>query len=394
MPAHSWDTIIVRFGGEIGIKAIWTRKQYERHLTQNIKAVLKHYNLTYSAFIKKAGRLYIKTDKPEEASRKLSKVFGVSSLSPAAETSSELHNILDTSLQVARTRFKPRKTFAVRCRRVGEHAYTSQDICEKAGDLLRASLPELKLRVNLTRPQQTLHIEVREERAYVFTEIINGVGGLPLGTQPKLVCLIEGDARSAVACWMTMKRGCPPVLVHFQETSQIKKANIKEAKTAARKLMDWNFGFVRRLHVIENESFSKKRSLTCSDQLINLLVKRLILRVSRLIAEETHAEGIVVGDTIESDASHSIHAFRLQDEAVVDYPVYRPLIGLDAAEIEKTAKLIGFKKASNKRAKKRVEPRTAEANKLDLETLHKAENEVNMKRLVERALKSHRVVTL
>jgi thiamine biosynthesis protein ThiI len=378
LPIPALDTVIVRFGGEIGIKALWTRKQYERRLTSNIKAVHKHYRIPASAFIRKAGRLYIKTDHADESAQRLSRVFGVSSVSPAVETSSKINNILETSTQLAKSMLTHNSSFAARCHRVGKHPYTSQDICEKVGEHILKQLPNLKLHVNLTKPDHTLQVEVREEKAYIFTQIIKGPGGLPLGTQPKLVCLLKGDIQSTAACWMTMKRGCPPVLIHYSDTS------LAETKVQARKLMEWNIGFPRKLHVMKlNRSLSNEKN--------SLIKKRLMLLVAQRIAEMKKAEGIVAGDTLDNDVGKILHAFKLEDEAVKGFPVYRPLIGLDAPEINDIATRIGFTKPQTKQMKIKTEAKAA--SKRHEPPRHRADT-VNLEKAVDETLKSLRILEI
>jgi len=385
----SFDTVIVRFGGEIGIKAPYTRKQYERRLANNIKAALKHYNISYSAFVKKPGRLYIKTHQAEETAQKIHYVFGVSSLSPAIERSSNLDDIINSGVQFTRSKFAPRKSFAVRCRRVGKHLYTSQDLCARVGEGILASLPKMKLHVDLKHPEQTLQVEVRDESAYLFNNVIKGVGGLPLGTQPKLVCLLKGDVSSAVACWMTMKRGCPPILVHFADSLMKSQRSIEQARRMARILMNWNIGFPRKLRVFSYNDDAQKICEEYPLELAWLVRKRVMLRTAERIAETMNAEGIVTGDTLGKKATQTIHSFRIQDEAVKGFPVYRPLIGLNEAETAETAQAIGMGKS----VKEKVEHMESEV-KVKIEEIKKVERSLRVEKLVDEAVKSLRTLEL
>jgi len=384
-----FDTVIIRFGGEIGIKAPMTRKQYERRLTTNIKAALKHYAISYSAFNRKPGRLYIKTHQTEKVAKQLSRVFGVQSVSSAIETSSNLDDMLDNSLKVANSRFVHGKSFAVRCHRVGKHHYTSQDICSRVGEHLRVSLSKLKLRVDLEHPKQTLHVEIRDEHAYVFTQIIKGPGGLPLGTQPKLVCLLKGDAESTVACWMTMKRGCPPIFVHIANSITERQENINEVKVTAQALMKWDIGFPRKLRVAQYHLDLQKITERHTSKMTALICKRLMLQTAHRIAEAENAEGIVTGDMLEEKATQTIHSLRFQDEAVKGVPVYRPLIGLSKTETAEIAKTIGLKKRLKEETKQHM-PRDT----MEHEETKKIERELKVEKLVEEAVKSLQTLKL
>jgi thiamine biosynthesis protein ThiI len=395
LPRLKFDTVIIRFGGEIGIKADWTRKLYERRLITNIKAVLKKHAISHTTFVRKFGRLYIKTTQAEEAAKKLTRVFGISSLSPALETTSNLNNILDISTRLASLRFKKGKSFAVRCHRIGTHQYTSQEVSRQLGSSILSQLPQLKLKVNLTSPDQVLHVEVREDKAYVFTDVFKGAGGLPLGTQPKLICLMKDDTSSAVACWMTMKRGCPSVLVYFQETERTNKSSLKKATTAAKTLMEWSTGFPRKLYVVKTKENFQKPNQNYPATLKSLLRKRLMLKIAQGMAKMKNAEGIVTGDTIQKkETAQTLHAFRIQDEAAKDYPVYRPLLGLDPNEIEQLAQKIGLTKTAPQKVRHKAENKKAQAAPIRLDEITQIEKELNTQKTVDLAIKSSRVLEI
>ena len=386
MSASLFDTVIVRFGGEIGIKAPFTRKQYERRLNINIRASLKHHRVSYSALSRIPGRLYIRTNRAEETAQKLSQVFGISSLSPAFVTSSSLDEILNASTQLANRCFKKRDSFAVRCHRVGKHPYTSQEVCARVGEHILSSLKKLKLTVDLTNPKRSLQLEIRDQKAYLFTDIIKGAAGLPLGTQPKLVCLLDHDARSAAACWMTMKRGCPQVLVNIAEslTSSRKKAGRLE-KTA-KTLMEWSIGFPPRLRIACFNG-SVEKTLAKHPSELALVRKRLMLRIAQRIAEATRAEGIVTGDSFGKNAVQSVHSFRILDEAVKGLPVYRPLLGLGDDEITSMAEKIGLKTVMRKAEQLDTEP----AMELGLREI---EHKLDTEKIIDDTIKSIKTIEL
>jgi len=382
-----FDTVIVRFGGEIGIKAAWTRKLYERRLIANIKAALKRHSISYAQFVRKFGRLYIKTGQPEEVALELSRIFGIASTSPATETTSDLNNIVDISLKLAKSRLKKEQSLAVRCHRVGKHPYTSQEVCSQVGETLLTKLPSLKLSIDLTQPDLALNIEVREDKAYVFTDIIKAVGGLPVGTQPKLMCLLKGDMSSAVACWMTMKRGCPPILINFQEDADAER-NLKRALEASQKLLEWAIGFPRRLYVVEPSREFVLAIEKHPSELRDLLSRRFMRHVAGHLAHRWGAEGIVTGDSLRNGAFQSLHVFRIENEATGDYPVYRPVLGLDSQEIAETASRIGFEAATSQKTNEKPATKMTEEDRIDLEDVKRIEEDVGIDTMVEASLKS------
>ncbi len=338
-----FDTVIIRFAGEIGIKAAWTRKLYERHLVNNIKAVLKHNRIHYESINRTFGRIYLKTEEVQSISIGVINVFGISSISPAIETTSKMGDIIDVCVRVAESKFRKNGSFAVRCRRVGEHQYTSQEVCRQVGRQILNAFPQLSLRVNLGHPECTMGVEIRDNRTFIFTESIKGTGGLPLGTQPKLVCLLTDDINSAVACWLTMRRGCPPVLVHFDDSPSINNDQLDAVLTHAQTLSEWSIGFPKRLKIIPNSKNLAETIAKYPKELTSLINRRFMFRLAERIAESENAEGIVTGETIGNNPTLTLHNFRMEDEASKKYPVYRPLQGFEPSETADFAGRIGIK---------------------------------------------------
>ncbi len=379
-----FDIVIVRFAGEVGIKAAWTRKLYERRLISNIRAVLKHSGIHCESINRAFGRIYLKTDEAQTVSQKLSRVFGVSSVSAAVETTSKLEDIIDTSVPVAGARFRRANSFAVRCRRVGEHAYTSQDVCRQVGRRILDAYPQMGLRVNLTHPDITLGVEVRDSDAFIFADSVKGAGGLPLGTQPKLVCLLTNDVNSAVASWLTMRRGCPSVLIYFDDSSFDKTNRLDSVLSQAQAISEYALGFPRELRIISNGQNLKKIVAKCPNDLVSLVCSRMMFRIAELIAESQRAEGIVTGETFSDKPVETLRRFRLEDSVVRNYPIYRPLQGLDNAQIAELAQKIGIRPMTP--SEKRVKDTLGTINPKELESLE--EKMLKLEGMIEASLNS------
>jgi len=388
-----FDIVIIRLGGEIGIKAAWTRKMYERRLIGNIKAVLKYYDIPHEALNRRFGRLYLKTSQAQSASQRLARVFGVSSVSPALKTTSKLSDIIDKSVQVAGSTLKKRSSFAVRCRRVGEHTYTSQDVCREVGRHVLDTYSEHGLRVDLKSPDTTLSVEVREDEAYIFTDVMRGVGGLPLGAQPKAVCLLNENIGSAVACWMVMKRGCPILPLHFSEDPAFINEDTDRALKAAKTLFEWAMGFPRKVGIVSHGLNLAQIEQNCPKKLKSVLSKRVMYRVAKRVAEMEHAEGIVTGESINEAAGQALHVLSLQDEAAEPFPVHRPLIGLDAAEIEELARKIGIHDVVVQKVDVSEAPLKTEVA-ISREEVSQAEENLNIDELVKRSVEAIKTLSL
>jgi len=389
-----FDSVIVRHGGEIGIKGAWTRRAYERLLLNNVKKTLKRYEIPYDTILRRHGRFYLETPAATEASLKLSRVFGVSSLSPALETTSRMSDIVAKSVFLASLTLSEGDSFAVRCRRVGDHSYTSSDVCREVGRQILAELSDLGLRVDLKNPDMKLGVEVRDDRAFVYSEVVKGAGGLPLGTQPKVVCLLSGGIDSPVACWLAMKRGCPIVPVYFDNSPFTDESTTERALSVARVLFDWAIGFPRTVYVVPHGQNLTEFKEKCPERLTCIFCKRMMYHIAERIAEMERAEGIVTGEAIGEQASQTLHNLRVLNTAATKYPIHRPLLGFDKAETEQIAQKIGTYEPSAKRAMGCSAAPRKPATMAKPQEVAEAEEDLNIVEMVERSVKSLKVVNL
>lgn len=203
---------LVRYG-EIGLKSQAVRMRFERCLITNLEKAFirekKECKVTSDR-----GHLYVEAEDAKIAETILRHTFGVTSYSKVERIPSEMSSICDFVEKWSKARFKKGQTFAIRARRVGHHAYSSQDIAIKTGDVVRLANKDKGTKVNLKNPDIEIFIEVRDNKAYIYGDRVEGPGGMPLGSQGKVVAVV-GDAASALACWLIMKRGCNSVVIPF-----------------------------------------------------------------------------------------------------------------------------------------------------------------------------------
>jgi len=387
-----FDTVIVRFGGEIGIKSEWTRKSYENLILKNIKKALTFHNINLEEFSRRSGRIYIKTKAPIEISEKLVKVFGISSVSPAIETTSNLEDIEEKSLELAKEKLGENAKFAVRCRRIGSHPYTSMDVCRRVGQIILDELATRKLKVDLENPDVEIQIEIREDKAYVYSEVLHGPGGFPLGSQPKLVCLLSGGIDSPVACWLVMKRGAPITPIYFDNYPFTDETTLKRAVKVAEKLAEWAIGYPMKLYIVPHGPNLIEIREKCPERLTCILCKRMMYRMAEEIARKEKAEGIVTGESIGEQASQTLWNLKVLDEAAKQYPVYRPLIGFDKVETERIAKKIGTYEISIQKAKGCEAVPKRPATRASLKNVIKAEKALDIESMVRSSIKNAKIL--
>ena len=196
---------LIRYG-ELGLKSERVRSRFEKALRDNI----------ISRFIKASkecrieserGRIFLWADDETFGKEILSRTFGIVSFSIAEETTSDMESIFKLAIEVARPLFKDGTRFAVRARRNGQHPYTSMELGKETGSAIFIAFEDMNPKVDLTRPELEIFVEVRQNRTFIFTRKIPGPGGMPLGTQGRVLGLVE-NTRDIAACWPIMKRGC------------------------------------------------------------------------------------------------------------------------------------------------------------------------------------------
>lgn len=297
-----YELIIVRYG-EIALKGKETRKCFENILVSNIKNAFSTENLS-SKIIKEWGRIYVYTIQINKCIDVLQKIFGITSISPALQTLSDMDSMSKLAVNISKETLTKEKNFAIRATRTGEHNFTSQDVAVKIGnDVVEAT----KASVNLTKPDFELFIEIRNENAYIFTEKIRGTGGLPLGTQGKILALIDSP-KSILAAWYLMRRGCKIFFVNTNE-SNINALN----------------SFITNWYADSDVSMGDPG-------------KNLYENVNK-IASGKNCTAIVTGHTIYDNSQNGLSDIKLLKKHI-KLPILCPLIAMEKDEINKKCKEI------------------------------------------------------
>ena len=213
------DVILVRYC-EIGLKSTPVRRKFESILRDNMLSMLASDGvealITYGE-----ARFYLESDDIEACARSVKKVFGIASISVTRTCSSDMEDICRTAEEFASGRLEDGCSFAVRARREGTHKYTSMELAKEAGSAIFEANKDRGITVDLTSPDKVVYIEVRDSKAYVFDEYIPGPGGLPMGSQGKVIADIAGD-RGTVSAWMMMRRGCRVLVTGDGDTDTLR----------------------------------------------------------------------------------------------------------------------------------------------------------------------------
>jgi len=204
--------IIVRYG-EIALKGKETRRRFEDKLVSNIKKALETEKIIFKT-TKERGRIYVFTEEINKSIKVLQKIFGLTSISPAIKTKSDINSMQELATKIAKeNKLSKNKSFALRVTRTGSHNYTSQDIAIKIGNDI---VKKTNAKVNLTKPNFELFIEIRNNDTYFYTKKTRCIGGMPYNTQGTILGLIDG-IESILASWYLIRRGCSVFFLCYDE---------------------------------------------------------------------------------------------------------------------------------------------------------------------------------
>ena len=332
------ETLLVAYG-EIALKSRFVRSRLEGLLARQIGFVLNREGFKGHRVIRRYGRLYIE-GVATQAAEAVAGVFGVVSVMPALRTTSDFESVVDLAVEVASERIGEGQSFAARPKTVGSHHYSSRDLAVHVGSAVLEALSGMGVHVDLDDPDVTLYIEVRDKDAFVYNRVFEGVGGLPYGSQGRLVSLFSGGIDSPVAAWLMMKRGAEVLPLFMDQRPHVGDSYVDRVEKAfeamSRYVPSEGFG----LYVAPFGGVMSRILEAPMPKLRCVLCKRAMYRVAAAFADEKNARGIVTGESLGQVASQTLDNLYVLDKAS-DAPLFRPLIGLDKVEIEDIARRIG-----------------------------------------------------
>lgn len=217
-----------------------------------------------------------------------------------------------------------------------DFAIDSMQMNRDIGAVLCEAFPEKK--VQMKDPDVTVGVEVVQNASYVYARSIRGIGGLPVGSSGKVVCLLSSGIDSPVALWRIARRGAVCVGVHFSGRPQTSDASEYLVDDIARVLE--KTGCIARVYVVPFGDYQREISVLAPPSLRIILYRRLMFKIAEKIALREKAGALVTGESLGQVASQTLENIRATD-ASVEIPVFRPLIGTDKLEIIEAAEKLG-----------------------------------------------------
>jgi len=247
-----------------------------------------------------------------------------------------LAQIGKTAVECVREMLMRHRTFKVETKREDKSfPLNSMQVSAEIGGIVLDAIPELT--VDLHNPDIVVTVEIRRE-IYVHTNRQPGAGGMPIGTNGKATLLLSGGIDSPVAGYMIAKRGVVINAVHFYSYPYTSE-RAKDKVIALAKLMSGYCGRIN-LHVVPFTDIQLAINKHCPSELLTLIMRRIMMRISERIAQITGAQALITGESIGQVASQTMESLVVTD-AAVEMPVFRPVIGMDKEEIVQISKRIG-----------------------------------------------------
>jgi len=325
----------------------------------------------------------------EEAIRRLTKVFGVHSVCRAVEMEKTDFSAIQTAaVELLRN---TTGTFKVESRRSDKRYFMdSPAINIEIGHFVLEHLPNLK--VDVHRPQTVLSVEIRD-KAYLYTQPILAVGGMPVGTNGRATFLLSGGIDSPVAGWMIAKRGVSMNAVHFQSPPYTSERAKDKVLQLGRLLSESMCGL--RVHLVPFTDIQMQIHEKCHPDYTTLIMRRYMMRLANRVAHAERAQALVTGESIGQVASQTMHALQCTD-MIADMPVFRPLIGFDKQEIIDVAQRIGTFETSSLPYEDCCTVFTPRhpATRPKMDIILDGEAKLNTEELVEAALAAQEIVEL
>ena len=330
-----YDHLLVRYG-ELTLKGT-NRKIFINQLKDNVKRAL----IPLSGYhVKgKRDRMYIELS-PEadinEIIQRLSKVYGIKSISPVIKIDKNEEKINQSAIQLSQN-FEKGSTFKVDVKRVDKSFRL--DTYELQRQVGGAILKENNnITVNVKNPDYEIKIEVRMDAIYIYEKVIAGAGGLPVGTGGKTLLMLSGGIDSPVAGIEVMKRGVTVEAIHFHSppfTSEKAKDKVIELT----RILAERVGPIK-LHLVPFTEIQKQINKVVHSRYTMTSTRRMMMRISDKVVHQINANAIVNGENLGQVASQTLKSMYAINH-VTATPVLRPLLTLDKEDIIKKAKELG-----------------------------------------------------
>ena len=333
-----YQSFLIKYA-EIGIKGK-NRHVFEEALVKQIKHALRPCEGSFAVH-RTYGRVFVECLSEYdyiEVTEALSRVFGISGICPIVELPLvSVEELREAAVDFMKKEYSEEEaTFKVRAKRLNkEYPVESMTVNEELGEAVLTACPHMT--VDVHHPDITLYVEIRE-KIYIYSKIIPGPGGLPVGVGGKAMLLLSGGIDSPVAGYMIAKRGVKLDAVYFNAPPYTSERALQKVIDLASQVAAYTGPiWLHNINFTEIQLYIYEK---CPHDELTIIMRRYMMRIAERLARESECLGLITGESIGQVASQTLTALGVTNE-VCTLPVFRPLIGFDKEEIVKVSKTIG-----------------------------------------------------
>lgn len=341
-----FKTFLIKYG-EIAIKGK-NRHLFEDALVRQIRHALKKCDGEFSVY-KEQGRIYVDCEGMydyEETVGHLQHVFGIVGICPVMQVEDHgIEELGDSVIEFLTNVYDiDAQTFKVNTRRANkQYPIESMEVNAILGGRILDAFPNMK--VDVHHPEILIHVELRESgKIFIYSKIIPGPGGMPVGTNGKAMLLLSGGIDSPVAGYMICKRGVKLDATYFHAPPYTSERAKQKVIDLAKKLTPYAGPI--NLHIVNFTDIQLYIYDKCPHDELTIIMRRYMMRIAEHFANETKSLALVTGESIGQVASQTMQSLAATNE-VCSMPVFRPLIGFDKQEIIDIAEKIGTMETSS-----------------------------------------------
>lgn len=326
--------------GEIALKGL-NKHVFEDILVKNIERQL---NAVYGkenlfAYRRMQSTLYIEPKGEvdlEHAVKRLLCIFGIAAVQRSLAIEKDFNIIKAEGIPYLADDLENVRSFKVEARRSDkDFPMNSPALQRELGAAILEAYPHLT--VNVHHPDMTVRIEIRDKKAYLNANRLTGAGGMPVGSAGGALALLSGGIDSPVAAYMLAKRGVKVHMVHFQTPPYTSERALLKVETLCEKLTSY-LGDIT-LYCVNFTPISEKLRDNCPEEYFTVVMRRLMVKVANIICRRNNLLALITGESVAQVASQTLHALGCTD-AAAEFPVFRPVIGMDKIEITEISRKI------------------------------------------------------
>ena len=327
------DKVILIKYGELSTKK-GNLNFFIKTLFNNLKNKLRDYDVLIS---KDRARMYIefKDSELEDIKNIIDKTFGIHMY--------HIANIVDTNLEVIKSsvleivKNEKFSTFKVETKRSDKtFEVHSQDMNHVLGGVILRNIPDIK--VDVRNPELLVQVEIREKHSYIYLNSYKGIGGYPVGTQPRGMLMLSGGIDSPVAGYLAMKRRVKLACVYFEAIPHTSIEARNKVVDLCRKLAEYTDNI--NLHVVNFTPIQEEIYKNCREDYCITIMRRMMYRIMEKLSKKYKGYAIVNGESIGQVASQTLTSMNVIN-SVTNMPVIRPVACLDKLEIMEIARKLG-----------------------------------------------------